>query len=131
MKSNKRPLILLALLAALAALFSGIYVSTRPDAIEGKKTVTVEVVHQDGSSRTFTYETQAGYLGEVLQAEGLIQGENGTYGFYITEVDGERAVFELDGAYWAFYQGDSYVNTGVDQTPIADGDAFSLVYTKG
>ena len=33
--------------------------------------------------------------------------------------------------YWAFYVGDEYASLGVDQTPIADGDSFSLVYTVG
>ena len=40
-------------------------------------------------------------------------------------------VYETDGAYWAFYVGDEYASLGVDQTPIADGDSFSLVYTVG
>ena len=128
---KKRPLILLALLAALILIGSGIYISTRPGTVDGTKTITVEVIHRDASSKTFTYETQAEYLGEVLRAEGLVQGEEGAYGFFITEVDGEQAVFESDGAYWAIYQGDAYADTGIDQTPIADGDAFSLVYTIG
>ena len=55
----------------------------------------------------------------------------GDYGLYITEVDGEAAVYEEDGAYWAFYQDGEYANQSVDQTPISDGDAFSLVYTIG
>ena len=53
------------------------------------------------------------------------------YGLMITTVDGEQAVYETDGAYWAFYVGDEYASLGVDQTPIADGDSFSLVYTVG
>ena len=131
MKTNQKPLILVALLAMLIALFAGVYINTRPGTVDGTKKITVEVTHQDGSSKSFTYETQAEYLGEVLQAEGLVRGEEGVYGFYITEVDGEQAIFESDGAYWALYQGDTYASTGIDQTPIADGDVFSLIYTTG
>lgn len=131
MIKNKRGLVLLGLLAVLTLLFLGIYMINRPASVDGAKTITVKVIHQDASAKAFTYETQAEYLGEVLRAEGLVQGEEGAYGFYITEADGERAVFGTDGAYWAIYQGDAYTAAGVDQTPIADGDAFSLVYTAG
>ena len=78
-----------------------------------------------------TYHTDAEYLGEVLLAEGLVEGDESEYGLMITTVDGEQAVYETDGAYWAFYVGDEYASLGVDQTPIAEGDSFSLVYTVG
>lgn len=115
----------------LIAVFAGIWSATRPATSEGAKTITVEVVHKDESSRTFTYHTDGEYLGEVLQSEGLVKGEQGDYGLYMTEVDGETAVYETDGAYWAFYQDGEYASQSVDQTPINDGDSFSLVYTVG
>ena len=115
----------------LIAVFAGIWSATRPATSEGAKTITVEVVHKDESSRTFTYHTDGEYLGEVLQSEGLVKGEQGDYGLYMTEVDGEAAVYETDGAYWAFYQDGEYASQSVDQTPINDGDSFSLVYTVG
>jgi len=129
MSRKRRLSLFLGVLAALIALFSVIYYMTRPAAVDGSKTITVEVIHQDASSKAYTYETTAEYLGEVLRTEKLVQGEQGPYGFYITEVDGEQAVFETDGAYWALYKGDTYASTGVDQTPVTDGDRFSLVYT--
>lgn len=131
MNQKQKPLILLGVLAALLVLFLGVYALAAPKTQQGDKTITVEVVHGDDSTKTFTYETAAEYLGELLLAEGLIQGEQGPYGLYIIQVDGERAVYETDGAYWALYQGGDYASTGVDQTPMADGDVFSLVYTVG
>jgi len=115
----------------LLALFAGIWIAARPAVIGGNKTISVEVVHQDGSVREFTYHTDEEYLGDVLLREGLVVGSAGPYGLYITEVDGESAVFEVDGAYWAFLQNGEYASLGVDQTPIADGDTYSLVYTVG
>jgi len=129
MNKKQRPLIFLGVLAVFIVLFAVIYYMTRPAAADGIKTITVEVIHRNTSSKTFIYETPAEYLGEVLRVEKLVQGEEGPYGFYITEVDGEQAIFETDGAYWALYEGDAYASTGVDQTPVADGDKFSLVYT--
>ena len=131
MKKNGKLIIAAVAVLVLAAVFAGGWAATRPAASQGAKTITVEVVHKDESSKTFTYHTDAEYLGEVLQAEGLVKGDPGDYGLYITEVDGEAAVYETDGAYWAFYQGGEYASQSVDQTPINDGDAFSLVYTVG
>lgn len=131
MKKNGKLIIAAVAVLVLAAVFAGVWAATRPAASQGTKTITVEVVHKDESSKTFTYHTDAEYLGEVLQAEGLVKGDPGDYGLYITEVDGEAAVYETDGAYWAFYQGGEYASQSVDQTPINDGDAFSLVYTVG
>lgn len=131
MKKNSKIIIAVAALVVLIAVFVGVFLATRPDTAAGAKTITVEVVHKDESTKTFTYSTDAEYLGDVLLAEGLIEGEQGDYGLYIKMVDGEKAVYEEDGAYWAFYQGDEYASLGVDQTPINDGDTFQLVYTIG
>ena len=46
-------------------------------------------------------------------------------------MDGEEAVYEEDGAYWALYQNGEYAMQSADLTPINDGDQFSLVYTIG
>jgi hypothetical protein len=131
MKKQTKLILAVVVVAALIAIFAGVYVSTRPATTEGSKTITVTVVHQDQSSKDFTYHTDAEYLGEVLLSEGLIAGDEADYGLYVTEVDGESADWDADGAYWAFYVGDEYASLGVDATPIADGDSFSLVYTIG
>lgn len=133
---TKKLLIAAAALLVLIGIFAGVWFATRPAAQEGAETVgtktfTVEVVHADGSSKRFTYHTDEEYLGTVLQAEGLVEGEMGNFGLYIKAVDGETADFETDGAYWALYQGEDYAAQGVDATPIQDGDVFSLVYTVG
>ena len=133
MSKNKKTAIAAAVLVLVivAAAMAIIYACTRPGTAEGSKTFTVEVVHSDGAEKAFTYHTDAEYLGEVLLAEGLIAGEDGQYGLYIITVDGEDAVWEEDGAYWALYEGEDYAMQGVDTTPVLDGSAFSLVYTVG
>lgn len=128
---TKKLLLAAAALVVLIAVFAGAWAFTRPAAVQGAKTVTVTVVHADGSEKCFTYHTDEEYLGPVLQAEGLVEGEMGDFGLYIKAVDGETADFDTDGAYWAFYQGEDYAAQGVDTTPIHDGDTFSLVYTVG
>lgn len=129
MKKNGKLIGAAAAIIAVIAVFLVIWSANRPATSAGSKTITVEVVHKDLSTKTFTYHTDAEYLGEVLQAEGLIKGDQGDYGLYMTEVDGETAIYETDQAYWALFEGKDYANQSIDQTPINDGDVFSLVYS--
>ena len=131
MKKNPKLILgIVALVVVIAALL-GVYLATRPETSQGAKTFTVEVVHADGSSKTFTCHTDEEFLGVVLETEGLIKGEMGPYGLTIFEVDGERADWEENGAYWAIFVNGEYGMTGVDTTPVNDGDAFKLEYTRG
>lgn len=97
---------------------------------QGKYTITVRVVHKDGSEKTFTYHTDEEYLGDVLLDAGLIQGSDGPYGLDVSHVDGEKAVYNEDKAYWALYEGDQYAMQGVSTTPVVDGAEYSYVYTE-
>lgn len=131
---NKTWIWIVAAVLALALLVGGmvaLYLQFRPEAVAGDKHFTVTVVHKDGSEKEFTYDTDEEYLGAVLQAEGLIQGEQGPYGLMISTVDGELADWNVDQGYWALYIGEEYATTGIDTTPIHDGDAFKLEYTIG
>lgn len=131
MKNNKKLILAAVAVVVAAAVFAGIWFASRPATSQGSKSFTVEVVHKDESTKEFSYQTDAEYLGDVLLAEGLIQGDSGDYGLYVTEVDGETANYDTDRAYWALYQDGEYANQGIDQTPVHDGDQFSLVYTVG
>lgn len=93
-----------------------------------EKTFTVTVVYADSTSKDFTYTSSEEFVGTVLQAEGLIEGNMGQYGLEIHTVDGIRAVYS-EGAYWAIYEGEEYAMQGIDTTPIVDGGVYKLVYT--
>lgn len=95
------------------------------------KAFTLIVIHGDGSQKEFSFVSQEEFVGPVLQAEGIIEGNAGPYGLEITKVDGETAVYATDGAYWAVYEGEEYALQGIDTTPIVDGGVYKLVYTKG
>ena len=131
MKKNTKLIIAVVVLVVVIAALICVYLAARPQTSQGSKAFTVEVVHSDGSSKTFEYRTDEEYLGAVLQAEGLITGEMGPYGLEIHEVDGERAIWDESGAYWAIFVNGEYGMTGVDTTPVNDGDAFKLEYTIG
>ena len=89
MKNQKARIGVLILLAA-AALLAAVYYFARPQPVAGAKTVTVEVIHGDGSIRTAELHTDETYLGPaLLSSEELgVEGENGPYGLYIQTVDG-------------------------------------------
>ena len=97
---------------------------------EGQATFTVVVVHKDGTEKTLTYTTDEEFVGPVLEADGLIVGNAGPYGMEITHVDGEKAVYNEDKAYWAVYEGEEYAMQGIDTTPVVDGRVYKLVYTN-
>lgn len=128
---NKKLFLALTALVVVAAVMIGIYVLTRPETEEGTKTITVKVVHGDGSEKTFTCSTEHDVLGEVLIEEGLVEGELGEFGLFISAVDGEMADYNADGAWWGVYHNGELAVLGADTLPISDGDAFSLVYTIG
>lgn len=128
---NKKLILAVVAAVVVVALALGLYFATRPATSAGAKAFTVEVVHADGSSKEFKYNTDEEFLGTVLVSEGLVSGETGEWGLMIDTVDGEQAIWAESGAYWALYIGDEYAQTGVDSTPVNDGDVFRLVYTIG
>ena len=131
MKSKKSLWLAVAALVLVAAIFLGVYLATRPETAEGSKTITVTVVHGDGTSKDFTYHTDEEYLGPVLTQNNLVQGDNGEYGLFIHTVDGEKADYNVDQSYWALYEGEEMAMQGVDTTPVKDGGVYKLVYTVG
>lgn len=129
--NNKKPLIAAGILIVLIAVLAGVYFANRPATTAGAKEISVTVVHADGGEKQFRYRTDEEYLGPVLLAEKLVEGENSQYGLTIYVVDGERADWNENQSYWALYVGEEYATTGADSTPVGDGDHFKLVYTIG
>ena len=127
---NKKMIFAVIAIVLVMGLMAGIYFATRPQTQQGSKTITVVVVHADGTEKTFTYRTDAEYLAEVLLAENLVTGYESQYGLTIESVDGETADWNTDGAYWAIYIGEEYATTGVSETPVTDGAVYKLVYEK-
>ncbi len=94
----------------------------------GEKTVMVTVITDDNSVK-FTLNTDKDTLGDALKEYGLIEGDNGSYGLYVKKVNGIRADYDSDKAYWAFFKDGSPLEAGVDSTQINSGDSFEIRYT--
>lgn len=129
-KSSKG--LIIGLIILVAACIAGLllYQTWMPKGAKGAKTVMVKVSHSDQSTNEFKYQTDEAYLGEVLKNEGLVEGEDGPYGLFITSVDNEKAD-DSKQQWWCLTKGGEQVNTSADQTPIEDGDVFELTLTEG
>ena len=126
---NKKVLFAAIALVVVIGLMIGVWFATRPQTQQGSKEITVQVVHMDGSIKSFTYRTDEEYLDKVLLAENLIAGYEDQYGFVVETVDGERADWQLDNAYWAIYIGEEAATTGISGVVVTDGAGYKLVYT--
>ena len=120
-----------ALVCVLALVMFGVWKSQQKAPAEGRKTITVEVTHSDGSSREFTYETDKEYLGELLEEEGLISGTESAYGLFVDTVDGEKADYDAGGAWWRLTCEGNAAETGADAVALEDGKTYGWVYTTG
>lgn len=129
-KSTKITIIVSVCLVVLIAAMAGAYMLLGPQGQAGGKTVTVQVVQADGSTEEFVYQTDHEFLGQVLREEGMIEGEEGPYGMYITTVNGVTAD-EADQEWWCITKGGEELYTGVDETPLEDGDAFEITLMVG
>ena len=127
---NKKTVLAVIALVVVVAVFAGVYLATRPEAAQGSKAFSVTVVHADGSTKEFAYRTDAEKLGAFLEEKGLIDSQGADEGMFHT-VDGEKADWNVNQSYWAFYLGDDYAMTGIYDTVITDGAVYKLVYTLG
>ena len=127
--NTKKIVIGVIVLAVVIAILAVVAVKFAPQTSEGSKEVTIEVFGSDGESVSYTIKTDAEYLRgamEDAEDEGLTFSDTDGY---VETVNGETADYSADSAYWAFYVNDEYCNYGINEQPVADGDAFKIEYT--
>jgi len=95
-----------------------------------KYTITVTVIDDKGKSTEFKIDTNKETLADALLEAKLVEGEESQYGLYIKYVNGIRADYELDGAYWSLSKDGEMLLTGASETKIANGEKYELTYTK-
>lgn len=129
-RSNKKIVIAGVIIAALIAIFAGVYFLLAPKANAGAKDITLTVVDDAGAETVYDVNTDAEYLVEVFdEVEGLtVEGDDGDYGLYINTVNGVTADFNADGAYWSIYVNGEVGMNGANNQPVIDGNTYSLVY---
>ncbi len=93
---------------------------------EGSKVFPCTVVDPEGVETVYEIHTDCEMVGEALQALGILEGEEGPYGLFIKAVNGVALDYNTDGMYWSFYINGEYALTGVDQTPITEGESYMI-----
>ena len=127
---NKKAILAVAILVVMVAVAAVCWVLFAPDAVAGNKTIEVEIIHGDGTVKSFEIHTDAEYLRGAMEQEGLISGLEAEYGLYILTVDGET-VNEDNQEWWGYTKSGEQVNYGVDTCPIADGEHYEFTFHVG
>ncbi len=130
MKKTTKIIIALVVLAALIAGALALHSAYMPQGVEGGKHIDVAVIHADGSTKDFLIDTDSENLRGALEQENLIEGEDSSYGLYVTTVDGESAD-DSQQQWWCFTKDGEMLPTGVDDTMIQDGDHYEITFTTG
>ncbi len=94
----------------------------------GEKEITVTVVYADKTQKEFDITTEAENLGDALLEAELVTEEEHSTGYYIS-IDGVRAEYTLDKAWWCFTKGGEMTTVGANDLAIADGESFEITYT--
>ena len=127
---SKKSVFFAILLAAVMAVFLGIWYVARPQISAGEKDLSIQVIHGDLSTRIFEITTSAEFLGDALTEHGIVQGEMGPYGLYILTADGETAD-EANQEWWCITRSGESLTTGASETPISNGETYELTLTVG
>ena len=128
---NQKPLIIAAIVfVVLVVAGVVIWQVTAPKGTAGAKAYTLTVVDADGKETVHNLNTDEEMLGAALQDADLIEGEESEYGLFVTTVDGYTADDSVQ-EWWCFSKGGENLSTGVDTTPIADGDTFEATLKTG
>ena len=94
----------------------------------GDKVISVTIVNQDKTQKLFKISTSSKTLGGALLQRNLVTAEEYKDGFY-TYINGIRADYKLDGAFWRFTQNGEELPTGANNHYIKDGDCFEITHT--
>ena len=126
MKNKLSVLLCVVLIAAMALSMAACGGKKEAAAPSGKVSYTVITVDLDGNETRLEITSDKEMVGEELLAQGIIAGDVGEYGLYIKTVNGLTLDWDKDAKYWAFYIGEDYATTGVDQTKAEEGVTYIL-----
>lgn len=137
MKENKRKIIIGGIvLVTLMAALGIVYFMNRTVPQSGSKNIMIEVTGSSDATEEYKLSTDAEYLRlamDELVASGTgfsYEGTDGEYGIMIEYINGERAAYTEDNAYWALYVNGEYGQNGCDTQPVTDGDVYAWKYEK-
>ena len=96
---------------------------------EGQVVFLFEVTDGEGKITSWNVHTNETTVGAALVELGMIEGAVSDFGMMVSYVNGIRADFVEDGAWWAFYIDGEMAMVGVDSTDIETGVTYAFIYT--
>ncbi len=128
-QEHKKKLIATGILLLAIMAFAIIEPFFKEQPVEGSKSIVIKVVDSKAETKEYEIKTDAEYLRQAMEEAGItFSGTESGYGLMIDIVNGEKADYAADAAYWGFYVNGEYCNYGIDSQPIEDGDEFQIVY---
>lgn len=134
MNKPKRLSLFLGSCAAVVilALMLVIYAMTKPVPITGSKNISIDIVYENNETDHYQITTEAQFLLEAMKAIPDFQIDGTTtqeFGLMVTTINGNRADYQKDGAYWSLLCDGEPCNYGVSQQTIRDGAHYTFQYT--
>lgn len=128
--ANKKNLISAIILIIIVVITASIYSFFKPDTQTGNKNITIVVSNGEDIKNTHKISTNEEFLRGALEQENLVVGTESEYGLFINSIDGITAD-ETKEQWWCFTKNGNALATGVDKTPIKDGDKFEATLKTG
>jgi len=116
-------------LLIIATLILTTACNTAENGSGGSYTFTLEVTDASGNVTTKIIETSEQTVGAALLSVGIIEGIESDFGLMVEYVNGIRADFNEDNAWWAFYINGEMAMAGVDGTNIEEGATYAFIFT--
>ena len=133
-KSTKKIVLAAIILVALIAIFALCYNLFAAKGTAGDKDIVIEVVDSNGTSTKYDVSTDSEYLKDAMDelaaddSSFSFSGQEGDYGLMVEVINGEKAIYAEDNAYWALYVNGEYGQYGVTEQPVVDGDTYTWTY---
>lgn len=130
-KQNMKKILAIGVLAVAVVVVALLGFFLREKTQEGSKSIVIEVTDSKKVTKEYELKTDAEYLRQAMEEAGITfsGAESEEFGMMVDTVNGERADYTLDNAYWSFNVNGEYCNYGIDTQPVKDGDEFQIIYT--
>lgn len=96
----------------------------------GETSFSFKVTFEDGTAYEYVVYTDTETVGEALVENGMIAGDVGDYGLYVTSVMGTELMSETANQFWEFQINGEMAPTGVDSTEIDEDAVYSFVVSE-
>lgn len=97
---------------------------------EGNTIFTFEIIDANNDITKYVVHTDEKTIGAALLKIGLIEGDESDFGLYVKVVNGIKADYNTNKAYWSLCIDGEYAMTGADSTDIEEDKIYAFVYTK-